>query len=464
MDDDLLLINDLNQCILMNPRAVHPLRLLVQIYSRQGMVREAVETARNLIELDMDGLDANTYNTLSSDVQAGIGRLRRRRDSGQSPHSFFGQFRSTSSRSGDSQTLHSTPNPRIGYFSGYETPSHMGGFHLGFGTSFRNRDYPRKDWDIYQQDTRSYPSPRNTFQRRREDSGDSHRAREKPAETVRLPPIQAVADRMASEPSKSLDTAIQDLISLITTSRKQDPPPSDDNLRSSCVARTKDLASVLHPKYNHLAQQALMHIDHEQLKHTYVNDETMVSVEPISTIPRDRFFVSEDNYAWDMAELVDALKANPAAAFRNPLSRAPFTEADVTAIVRHPLGRGLGAMQVQQSELRQGVRKETVDKMAALASVLLEDEDSMEESREAMDDFAAYTATLPRQEKDALDALRVPAIDRHTGWGYDASLGEMLRDAKGNQVCLYTLELEFLQGSACRGADLVFFGRYVDTK
>ena len=455
MADNLVLINDLNQCILMNPRAVHPLRLLVQIYSRQGMVREAVETAWNLIEIDMDGLDASTYNTLSSDVQAGIGRLRRRRDSGQSPHLSFRQPRRMSSRSGNDQSFPSTPVRQIRYFSGYETPGHMGGFHLGFGADLGNRDYHGENVDIYQEDTRLYRPPRNTFQRQRENSGDSYRAREKPTQTLRLPHIQTVADRMASNPSESLDTAIQDLVSLISASRKQDPPPSDDNLRSSCVARTKDLASVLHPKYKYLAQQALMHIDHEQLNHSYTNDETMVSVEPISTIPRDRFFVSEDNYAWDMAELVDALKANPAAALRNPLSRAPFTEADVTAIVHHPLGRGLGAMQVQQNELRQGVRKETVDKMAALARVLLEDEDSMEESREAMDDFAAYTATLPRQEKDALDALRVPAIDRHTGWGYDASLGEMLRDAKGNQVRLYACNFDVLQGSACSVANLV---------
>ena len=156
----------------------------------------------------------------------------------------------------------------------------------------------------------------------------------------------------------------------------------------------------------------------------------------LSSIPRTRFFVSEDNYAWDMAELVAALQANPAAAPRNPLSRAPFTEADVVAIVHHPLGRCLAAMQVSQRELKKGVRGEVVQRLEHLARVMLEDEDSMEASRVAMDEFAAYLATLPRVEREALFRLRVPARDRHTDLGYDASVGEMLRDAKANQVSL----------------------------
>ena len=446
MDADLLLINDLNESILRNPRAVQPLQLLVQIYSSHGMVTEAIETAKNLLEIDRDGLDRDTFNSLSADVRARVQRLQRERQSRPSPPSYSDHRRHTISNTSSQSRTHPsypTPSRNAGFYPKHGLPDQMGAFQLGLSMGYGLRDYGNNDRDMYHEDRSSYRPPRNPFQRDTKSTGDVPRTKEKPTPILRLPPIQPVADRMASNPAKSLDIAIQDLASLISSSRQQDPKPSDDNLRSACVARTKELESILQPKYKHLSQQALMHITHEKLNPTYVNDETMVSVEPISTIPRNRFFVSEDNYAWDMSELVDALKANPAAALRNPLSRAPFTEADVTAIVQHPLGLGLAAMQVQQNELRKGVRKQTVDKMAVLARVLLEDEDSMEESREAMDDFAAYTATLPKQEKEALDALRVPAVDRHTGWGYDASLGEMLRDAKGNQVRFYDFEMDF---------------------
>ena len=56
-------------------------------------------------------------------------------------------------------------------------------------------------------------------------------------------------------------------------------------------------------------------------------------------------------------------------------------------------------------------------------------------SRRAIDEFAAYLATLPRTEQQVIDSLKVPAKDSHTGNGYDCTIGEAVRDAQGNRVC-----------------------------
>src|SRR5204863_9577748 len=100
----------------------------------------------------------------------------------------------------------------------------------------------------------------------------------------------------------------------------------------------------------------------------------------------------------------------------NPLSRQMFTPNDVRAIVQHPLGNRLAALQVEQSMLSQGLRPKTIEQLENLARVLLEDMslDSIP-SRQAVDGFLAYVATLPQAEQKAIDVLRVPAKDSHTG-------------------------------------------------
>jgi hypothetical protein len=58
-------------------------------------------------------------------------------------------------------------------------------------------------------------------------------------------------------------------------------------------------------------------------------------------------------------------------------------------------------------------------------------------SRHAVDDFIAYMATLPVAEQTALDKLRVPATDSHTGQKFDTSIGESVKDAQGNRICFH---------------------------
>jgi hypothetical protein len=66
----------------------------------------------------------------------------------------------------------------------------------------------------------------------------------------------------------------------------------------------------------------------------------------VSDIPRANFYVTEDNYAWDMDELAQAITANEGI-MRNPLSKEIFTSKDIKGILLHPLGQGLGALAVK---------------------------------------------------------------------------------------------------------------------
>ena len=44
---------------------------------------------------------------------------------------------------------------------------------------------------------------------------------------------------------------------------------------------------------------------------------------------------------------------------------------------------------------------------------------------------------MPELEQKAIEGLKCPAKDSHTGQAYDSSIGEAVRDAKGNRVCFH---------------------------
>lgn len=100
---------------------------------------------------------------------------------------------------------------------------------------------------------------------------------------------------------------------------------------------------------------------------------------------------------------------------RNPLSKQMFTIEDVRELLEHPLGQCLQALQLDQSKLSQGIRPKTIDELDNMSKILLADmSDDQIQSRDVLDSFMAYLATLPLSEQEALDKLRIPAIDSHT--------------------------------------------------
>jgi hypothetical protein len=207
-----------------------------------------------------------------------------------------------------------------------------------------------------------------------------------------------------------------------------------DAFRDALVKRVRALKAMLPSDLQVLADKALMHAEHELLRRTYVNTETMCG-DDVSDILRENFFVSEDGYAWDMEELAQAI-TSCGGVMRNPLSKLMFTPADVGHIIQHPRGKVLAALQVAQSKLKKGVRPKTIDELENLAQVLLKDQTQDQgPSRHAVDGFAAYLATLPEAEQEAIDGLRVPAKDSHSGMEFDTTIGEAMKDAQANRVC-----------------------------
>lgn len=260
--------------------------------------------------------------------------------------------------------------------------------------------------------------------------------------TVKAAPpgsARSIARIIQANPEKALELALADLEDMVHWLKEPNGVSSgvdNDTVRAALVKRVQSLESALPDNLKFFPHIALMHIDHENLEKNYVNTETMLGDE-VKDIPRETFWVTEDNYAWDMEELVQAITVN-GGVMRNPLSRQMFTPKDIKGIVWHPSGKQLAALQVEQEEMSKGVRPETIAQMEKLASVLLEDQSSDTlPSRHAVDEFMAYIATLPELEQKAIDGLRCPAKDSHTGQSYDFSIGESVRDAKGNRVCFH---------------------------
>jgi hypothetical protein len=249
--------------------------------------------------------------------------------------------------------------------------------------------------------------------------------------------VRAVAKAAEANRSKALDVIVEDLAYVVFWLRSSSSTIVDnDSVRETLVKRIRLLTAALSDDLHSLPQVALMHIEHEELEHTYINSITMYG-DDVSDIPRANFWASEDGHAWDMEELAAALASN-GGVMRNPLSRQMFTADDVRAIIAHPQGNRLAAMQVAQDELSKGVRPRTIDQLDQLSAALLTDQsDDQLSSRCALDSFLRYSVTLPPAEQRALDELRVPAVDSHTGIPFDCSIGEAVRDAQANRICLH---------------------------
>ncbi|KAF2688584.1 hypothetical protein K458DRAFT_384766 [Lentithecium fluviatile CBS 122367] len=265
------------------------------------------------------------------------------------------------------------------------------------------------------------------------------RKADRPARTGPPGSARGMARIIQASPDKATELCIVDLEDTMHWVRAPHGKPSNadhDTTRDALVKRMHALESALSEDLKIHCELALMHVVHENLDKSYANDETMLG-DSVKDIPRANFYVTEDNYAWDMDELVQAITAN-GGVMRNPLSRQMFTPKDVRGILVHPQGKSLAALQVQQHEMSKGVRLDTIGHMEKLAKTLLEDQSSDQlTSRHVIDEFLAYIATLPALEQKAIDGLRCPAKDSHTGQSYDFSIGEAVRDAKGNRVCFH---------------------------
>lgn len=258
----------------------------------------------------------------------------------------------------------------------------------------------------------------------------------------RLPPrpVREVAREIVLLRNASpLDLIIADFEEVLEHHISSNPVADSESLRKRLLKR-KTLLEAAVPA--HLAEQierALTHVEHERLSargKNYANTETMLG-DAVGDIPRANLLVTEDNYAWDMSELRSALTAS-SGVMRNPLTKMMFTPTDVRRILSHPLGTPLKPLTLAQSQLKRGVRPDTVVRLRELSRVILADQsEDARGSMVALDEFMVYMAALPAGEQSVLDELKVPGRDSHSGLDFDYTVGESVRGAKSARTCFH---------------------------
>jgi hypothetical protein len=272
---------------------------------------------------------------------------------------------------------------------------------------------------------------------------------------VSLPQPLSVRE-LARSVSQSVDRA-QDLIfadfeDMINWLTSQNPSMDTDAIRERLVKRKNILEAALPESMQHLSAAALTRIERDRLGKKYVNSETMFG-DAIEDILQEKFFVTEDNYAWDMSELSQALSVNDGI-MRNPLSKELFSESDIRNILAHPLGQSLKPIRLAQNDLKKGVRSATIDIIETLARTMLDDQSQdAAPSLKGIDEFLAYVASLPDNEQDTIQKLKIPGKDSHTGQAFDYTVGESVRDGKANVTCFHKVSAALCQCFASREAD-----------
>ncbi|KAI8717010.1 hypothetical protein NCS52_00996200 [Fusarium sp. LHS14.1] len=258
--------------------------------------------------------------------------------------------------------------------------------------------------------------------------------------------VRESARNIAANRGKAQKLLVQDFEAVIAWASSQETSTSLESIRDRLVKRKTLLDAALPENMARYIADALALVERKHLKKKYVNSETMLG-DKVEDISAENFFVSEDNYAWDMEELAQALAVNDGV-MRNPLSKEMFTEADIRNILSHPLGVRLKPIQLAQSQLKQGVRAETIRRVEALGSILLADQtENAAPSRSATDEFLAYMATLPENEQNTINSLKIPARDKLNGQPYDYTIGQSVKDAKSNLTCFHKVG-DFLSQAA----------------
>ena len=448
-EPDIALINELLQTIEGNPLAQEAHLLLMQQYARCGWLDAAKEEAHRVLQIDGTVMEAQRYlqDIGKASLKQG-GRTAKKRGGAKfakiNVESKGKDREASNSREQSAQTL--TWRPSL--FPINSRSASLQELEEGYAALLRNAKLCLSEMNAL----RSLKAPDCEAQISKlaalANGQLSSVVRVKPLESVEVV-AEAIVAGSSDSGENGVDVALKDLGELVswlkmsgdpagTIIKDQSSSTDKDNqngTREALVKRVKALKAFLPKALQPIADLALMHAEHELLQRDYVNDKTMVSFDPVSDIPRATFWSSEDGYAWNMEELVGAITSGKGV-MRNPLSKQMFTKTDIRAIIQHPLGKALQALQIEQSELKRGVRPQTIDELDTLAKTLLADmtEDG-KPSHLALEAFVSYLETLPSGEQQAIEDLKVPARDSHTGIAFDGTIGETVKDVQGNRVC-----------------------------
>lgn len=253
---------------------------------------------------------------------------------------------------------------------------------------------------------------------------------------VQLVSVREIAREIMKLPRKCQELIVEDFEILVHWARGQDPPLGPDAIRDRLVKRKTLLEAALPGSMQKFSAAALTQIEREHLQKGYVNSQTML-LDKIENIPKENFFASEDNYAWDMEELADAITAS-GGVMRNPMSKELFSKSDVRMILAHPLGKRLKLLEEEQSRMKKGVRPATINWIEKLGRIMVAEEAiDAAPSRAAMDEFLAFVATIPETEQKTINSLKIEARDGFSGQAFDYTIGDSVSDAKANTTCFH---------------------------
>ncbi|KAF1808252.1 hypothetical protein P152DRAFT_444189 [Eremomyces bilateralis CBS 781.70] len=219
-----------------------------------------------------------------------------------------------------------------------------------------------------------------------------------------------------------------------------------EKIRQRLAKRRTHLEAALPESMQKNIATAFQLTERDHLQRKYENTETIYG-DKIEDIPPANFFVSEDNYAFDMEELAQGIAIQDGV-MRNLLSRQMFSQSDIQTILAHPLGERLKPLEEAQQRLKKGVRTATIARIEELGKIMLADH-SMDggKSQEGVEEFLAFVATLPSAEQDTVRQLKVPAADNHTGQPFDYSIAESIDDARAGTTCYHKVG-DFLSQAA----------------
>jgi len=113
--------------------------------------------------------------------------------------------------------------------------------------------------------------------------------------------VRTVARAMQKKPDKAVDIAFDDLEAMarwLSSPSSSSSPLDNDGVREALVKRVRGLEAALPDTLKAHSLTALMHVEHEVFKKSYIGGDTTMLGDPVSEIARASFLVTEDGYAW----------------------------------------------------------------------------------------------------------------------------------------------------------------------
>lgn len=371
-EPDMSLLSELYEEIERNPRAIEARKLLIEQYVSTGWTDAARDAAQELLKLKPRNAEIkrlvqslkedakeqkpaskpgeNHFPAPSEAIRSSVPQLPEDREKGkqqllQGYQALMEQAKALLRESTMLRDLSSHQN--TGASTSIDASSKRGFFSSFFATNKREDASPAQKEDFI--------SPR--FEKHIPDLVAIADGRISTVVGVKQTgSVRSVARSMEARSHEAVDIAFKDLEETarwLSSAASSKSPLDSDGVRESLVKRVRTLEAALSDNLKPHAFTALMHVEHEVLRKKYIGGDTTMLGDPISEIERASFYVTEDGYPWDVSELAQAISSN-GGVMRNPLSRQMFTIKDINAVVQHPLGRHLAALDIEQKKLKLG--------------------------------------------------------------------------------------------------------------